>query len=272
MEFASTSPYQVQVLDRAVAILEILSQSAEGLTLAQISQTLNLHKSTAHRLTTVLDRHRLVERTLQAGRYRLGLKLFELGTRAASQADLRSRARRFLERVSLETGETVHLCVYDDGEIVYLDKVEPARSVRLASAVGRRCPAYCTAVGKALMAFLPETQVDDAIRKRGLRPLTGRTVRSIVELKAELARVRRSGFALDNEENEEGVCCVGGAVRDFSGDPIAAISASGPTFRISREKIPLLARAVISAAGALSKELGFREFPALKSPKPQTAM
>ena len=255
----SKSPYQIQVLDRALALLDTLSQQGPDLALGEISQLLKLHKSTAHRLIMVLERHRLLERNSQTGRYRLGLKLFELGTRAVSQLDLRERARPFLERVVLETGETVHLCIYDDGEVVYVDKVEPARSVRLASSVGRRNPAYCTAVGKAIMAFLPEEQVEDAVHKHGLRLLTRKTVSTLTELKTELEIIRERGYALDDEENEEGVCCVGAVVRGYEGDAVAAISASGPTFRLGKDKVPMVAYSVISAAAALSKELGFRE-------------
>ncbi|HTC94131.1 MAG TPA: IclR family transcriptional regulator [Terriglobales bacterium] len=251
------SPYHIQVLDRALSILEALSQDGPDLTLAQMSESLGLHKSTAHRLIMVLGRNKLVEKNSQTGKYRLGLKLFELGTRAVSQLDLRERARPFLERVVLETGETVHLCIYDDGEVVYLDKVEPRRSVRLASSVGRRNPAYCTAMGKAIMAYLPENQVEIAVQKHGLRPFTRKTIGTMAELKSELVKIRETGYAIDNEENEEGVCCVGSVVRDFSGDTIAAISVSGPTFRVGAEKISVLAKSIISAADGLSKELGF---------------
>ncbi len=252
------SPYQIQVLDRALAALETLSHNGPDLTLSQISMSLKLHKSTTHRLMMVLERHRLVEKNSQTSKYRLGLKLFELGTKAVSQLDLRERARPFLERVVLETGETVHLCVYDDGEVVYVDKIEPARSVRLTSSVGRRNPAYCTAVGKAIMAFLPESQVEAAVQKHGLRPLTRNTISSMLELKSELAKVRKLGYSVDDEENEEGVCCVGTAVRGYSGFPVAAMSVSGPTFRVSKEKISVIAGSVMAAANALSRELGFQ--------------
>jgi len=253
----SKSPYQIQVLDRALALLDALSQQGPDLALGEISQLLKLHKSTAHRLIMVLERHRLLERNYRTGRYRLGLKLFELGTKAVSQLDLREQARPFLERVVLETGETVHLCIYDDGEVVYVDKIEPARSVRLASSVGRRNPAYCTAVGKAIMAFLPEAQVEDAVKKHGLQPLTRKTVSTLVELKAELDQIRERGYAIDDEENEEGVSCVGAVVRGFDGEPVAAISVSGPTFRLGKEKVDMIARSVIAAADGLSRQLGF---------------
>ena len=254
----SRSPYRIQVLDRALALLEVLSQQGPDLSLAQISRLLKLHKSTAHRLIVVLERHNIVEKNSSHGTYRLGLKLFELGTRAISQLNLRERARSFLERAVLETGETVHLCVYDDGEVVYVDKVEPARSVRLASSVGRRNRAYCTAVGKAILAYLPQSQVEAAVRKHGFRQLTRHTIGNMLELKAELQKVRRLGYAVDHEENEEGVCCVGAPVWGAAQQLVAAISVSGPAFRLTTDKIPVIATCVMAVANALSKELGFR--------------
>jgi len=251
------SPYQIQVLDRALAVLRALSQEGPDLSLAQISGLLRLHKSTAHRLIMVLEGHKLIERNFKTGTYRLGMKLFELGTRAVSQLDLRERARPILERLVRETDETVHLCIYDHGEVVYVDKVEPARSVRLASTVGRRHPAFCTAVGKAMMALMPEENVEAAVQKHGLNPLTRKTIGSLGELKTELAKVRKLGYAIDDEENEEGVSCVGAAVRGASGEVVAAISVSGPSFRLLTSKIPVVAKSVIGAASRLSEELGY---------------
>jgi DNA-binding IclR family transcriptional regulator len=253
---SAESPYQIQVLDRALALLEVLSHQGPDLTLAQLSEMLKLHKSTAHRLIMVLERHRLIEKNSTTGRYRLGLKLFELGTKAIGQLDLRERSRPFLERAVLHTGETGHLCVYDDGEVVYLDKIEPDRSVRLTSSVGRRNPAYCTAVGKAIMAFLPEAQVEAAVQKHGLFQLTRKTITNMLDLRADLVRVRKLGYAMDDEEHEEGVICVGAPVWSVGPHPIAAISVSGPAFRMSPEKVPVVAQSVVGIANSLSKELG----------------
>src|SRR5215471_18989257 len=158
----------------------MLSTQGPDLALGEISNKLALHKSTVHRLIMVLERHKLIERNAVSGRYRLGLKLFELGTKALAQLNLRDRARPFLERLVLETSETVHLCILDDSEVVYLDKVEPARSVRMASSIGRRNPAYCTAVGKAMMAYLSDAQVEAIVRKQGLRAMTANTITSFV--------------------------------------------------------------------------------------------
>lgn len=249
------------MLDRALAILEVLSAEGPDLSLGKISDKLELHKSTAHRLIMVLERHKLIERNSLNGRYRLGLKLFELGTKAVSKLDLRERARPFLERLVLETSETVHLCILDDSEVVYLDKVEPTRSVRMATSVGRRNPAHCTAVGKAIMAYLSDAQVEVIVRKQGLRAMTANTITSFLELKKELSAIRERGYAIDNEEIEEGVRCVGCVVRNFSGEPLAAISVSAPAFRLTKEKVKGLSQPVVAAANALSMELGFKMEP-----------
>jgi DNA-binding IclR family transcriptional regulator len=256
---SARSPYQVQVLDRALAILDTLSAQGPDLSLGELSEKLNLHKSTTHRLMMVLERHKLIERNSVNGRYRLGLKLFELGTRAVSQLDLRERARPFLEKLVLETSETVHLCLLDDSEVVYLDKVEPVRSVRMATSVGRRNPAHCTAVGKAIMAYLSDAQVEEIVRKQGMKAMTANTITSLVELKKELKVVRERGYAIDNEEIEEGVRCVGCVVRGFSGEPLAAISVSAPAFRLTKDKVKGLSQPVVAAADALSRELGFKQ-------------
>lgn len=242
-----------------MAMLDALAAEGPDLSLGEIAEKLDLHKSTAHRLIMVMERHNMIERNSITGRYRLGLKLFELGTRAVARLDLRERARPMLERLVLETSETVHLCILDDAEVVYLDKVEPTRSVRMATSVGRRNPAYCTAVGKAILAYLPEAQVEAIVRKHGFKAVTANTITSFLDLKSELASIREQGYAVDNEEIEEGVRCVGCVVRDFSGGPVAAISVSAPAFRLTQQKVKSVSAPVIAAAHAISAELGFKD-------------
>lgn len=252
-----SSPYKVQVLDRALAIIDALTNVREDASLAELSEKVQLHKSTVHRLASILERHRIVERDAQTGRYRLGLRLFELGTIAMARFNIRDRAHPHLERLLYEVDETVHLCAMDGGEVLYLDKIEPARSVRMASRIGRRNPAHCTSVGKAVMAYLPESEVDDILRQHGLRRMTAKTITTPAELKAELKAIHDRGYSIDNEENEEGVRCIGAAVLDHSGHPIAAVSVSAPSFRLPMEKVPVAAESVCRAARALSEELGF---------------
>jgi IclR family KDG regulon transcriptional repressor len=248
----------VQVIDRAVAILEALGTRDDDLSLFELAERLDLHKSTIHRLLMVLERHRLVERHPESGKYGLGLKLFELGSKAFDRLGLGERARPYLERLAAETGETAHLCTLEAGEVLYLEKVEPSRTVRVPSSVGRRNPAHCTAVGKALLAFLPPTEVDALIRDRGLKAYTRHTLTTPALLKRELRAIRDRGYAIDDEEIEEGLRCIGAPVRDHSGRVVASMSIAGPAFRLTRAKITGAARLVTKAADALSAELGYR--------------
>jgi len=240
-----------------MSILNALAARQEDFSLAELSGTLGLHKSTVHRLMMVLESHGLVSRNPGNGHYRLGLKLFELGSKAIATLDLREHSRPHLTRLLQEAQETVHLCVLDSGDVVYVEKMEPERSVRMASRVGRRHAAYCTAVGKAMLAELPESELDAILRQTQLKPFTPRTITSAEVLKAELKLIRARGYAVDNEEFEEGVRCVGAAVRDHSGRAIAAVSVSGPSFRLTESKIPAVAECVGRAARELSSELGF---------------
>jgi DNA-binding IclR family transcriptional regulator len=254
-----SSQYRVQVLERSLGILELLSSNGPELSLIELSEQLRLHKSTTHRLLGVLEQHRFVEKSSSSGKYRLGLKLFELGSKAIADLNWRERARRHLQRLAFDTGETAHLCILDDGEVLYLEKVEAPRTVRVPSIVGRRYPAHCGGAGKALLAFQPEEEIDELIKRRGLKSYTRNTFTTPAQLKEGLRLVRERGYAVDNEEFEEGLECIGAPIKDYSGKVIAAISIAGPTFRMTEEKIAVLARSVIEAAQELSADLGYQE-------------
>ena len=255
------SPYKVQVLDRALAALAALSNTSNECSLAELCPTLGLHKSTAHRLMMVLEQHRLVVKNRDTGRYRLGLRLYELGSRAIDGLDLRGRVRPHLDRLQERFGETVFFCIMDEGQVFYVEKVESQRSVRTACMVGSRAPAYCTAVGKAMLSELPEAEVAAIIKKSGLKGITANTITTLARLKAELKLVRSRGYAIDDEEKEEGLRCVGAVVRTHSRKLSAAMSISGPAFRMTKERIPEVGQALMQAAGDLSAELGYQELP-----------
>jgi DNA-binding IclR family transcriptional regulator len=255
------SPYKVQVLDRALAALAVLAKSSSDSSLADLCAALKLHKSTVHRLMMVLEQHRLVVKNPQTGRYRLGLRLYELGSRAIDGLDLRGRARPYLDRLQAEFGETVFLCILDEGQVFYVEKVESQQSVRTACTVGSRAPAYCTAVGKAMLSELPDAEVSKVVGRWGLKPVTANTITTASALKAELKAVRARGYAIDDEEKEEGLRCVSAAVRGHSGKLFAAMSVSGPAFRMTKERIPEVGQAVMQAANELSAELGYEGTP-----------
>ena len=251
------SPYKVQVLDRALAALAILANRSSECSLVELCTELRLHKSTVHRLMMVLEQHRLVVKNPETGRYRLGLKLFELGSKALDGIDLRGRARPYLDRLQQQFGETVFFCILDDGQVFYVEKVESQQSVRTACTVGSRAPAYCTAVGKAMLAELSDAEVSTIVRRWGLKAVTPNTITTAAALKAELKTVRSRGYAIDNEEKEQGLRCVSAAVRGHSGKLFAAMSISGPAFRMTKERIPEVGQAVMRAANELSAELGY---------------
>jgi DNA-binding IclR family transcriptional regulator len=258
---AGSSPYRVQVLDRALAVLQVLANCSSECGLAELCTALSLHKSTVHRLMMVLQQHRLVDKNPETGRYRLGLRLFEFGSKAIAVLDLRGHARPRLDQLQRELGETVFFCILDEGQVLYLEKVESQQSVRTACMVGSRAPAYCTAVGKAMLAELPEAEVSDIVRRWGLKAITANTITTAAALKAELRAVRSRGYAIDNEEKEQGLRCVSAPVRGHSGKMFAALSVSGPAFRVTRERIPEIAKAVMRIANELSAELGYQAAP-----------
>jgi IclR family KDG regulon transcriptional repressor len=209
-------------------------------------------------LMMVLEQHRLVDKNPDTGRYRLGLKLFEFGSKVIGAIDLRRQARPYLDRLQRELGETVFFCLLDDGQVLYLEKIESQQSVRTACDVGSRAPSYCTAVGKAMLAELTDAEVSEIVRRSGLKAFTPNTITTGTALKTELRAVRARGYAIDNEEKEPGLRCVSAPVRNDSGKLLAALSVSGPAFRVTRERVPEIAKAVMQAAAELSHELGYR--------------
>jgi DNA-binding IclR family transcriptional regulator len=260
----AANPYKLQALDRAFAVLDLLGESDVPLGLAQVASSLGLHKSTAHRFLMVLERHRMVERTT-TGKFRLGLRLFDFGNRAIEQYDLRERAQPHLKRLVAETEETAHLCILEHSHIIYLDKLEPARSVRMFSRVGASNPVNSTAVGKAILAFTPPERVEEILRKTRFERFTAKTITTRELLMREVERTRRRGYAVDDEEREEGVRCVAVPILDSNGIAVAAISVSGPSFRVTSQKLPTIANRLVACVRAISIDMGY--LPALRSPR-----
>jgi DNA-binding IclR family transcriptional regulator len=248
--------YKVQALDRAFAVLDLLGESETPLGLAQVASSLQLHKSTAHRFLMVLERHHMVERTTN-GKFRLGLRLFDFGNRAIEQYDLRERALPHLRRLVTETEETAHLCILEQARVIYIDKLEPARSVRMITRIGASNPVHCTSVGKAMLAFLPEERINDIIRRIRFERFTHRTIGTAEALRTEIEKTRRRGYAVDDEELEEGLRCIAVPVLDAQRYPVAAVSVSGPSFRVTAQKLPSIANHLLQCVRGISLDMGF---------------
>jgi len=250
-------PYQLHGLERAVSVLETLSQSEAPLSLADICHCMNLHKSTAHRALMVLERSALIERTSE-NRFRLGLKLYELGNRAVEQIDFRARVYPFFRRLAMDAHETVHLGVLQKTSVVYLDKVEPNRRVCMSSKIGSSNPVYCTSLGKAMLAFQPEETIEKIVSSIRFTRYTPNTLCSREKLFEHLGTVRRRGYAIDDEEIELGVRCIGAPILNEDGWAIAAVSVSGPTSRITPQNARALAQRVLTCCREISGSLGMR--------------
>jgi len=240
---------------RAFELLDRIAVAGpQGLTLAKLAEEVPTAKSTTHRYVTTLLQLGVLRRD-GAGRLRLGLKLIELANALLSADDLCLAAEPVMHELVARTGETVHLGVLDDGHVVYVAKVESPQSVRLVSHVGARVPLHCTAMGKALMARLEGNALLDAFA----RPREARTVHTVTAadtLSAELENVRSAGLAIDDEENELGVRCIGAAIVVGHGDSIGAISVSAPATRMTSERCTQIAPTVIAAAEAIAVQLG----------------
>jgi IclR family acetate operon transcriptional repressor len=243
-----------KTLVKALRLLEAIAASPAGLTLAELSRLSDLPKPTALRVLRPLVEARLL-RGDDSGVYRLGPGCLVLGTTYLESLDLREEARPVLRALVAECNETCHLGVLDGTRIVYIEKAESQHSVRMHSRVGRTNPVHSTGLGKAILGFAGEGLVD-AVIAAGLERRTPRTITDPAELRAELKRIRRLGYAVDDVENEEGIRCVGAPVRDHSGEVIAGISIAGPDNRVTRARVPDLADLVRSAADELSARLG----------------
>jgi DNA-binding IclR family transcriptional regulator len=245
-----------QVVDRVVDILEAFTRLGPELGVSDISRALGLKKATTHRLLASLRRRGIVAQDLESRRYRLGMKLWELGQMATTQVDWLDRVKPYLQQLTDRAGETTHLAVLNEGQVLYVEKVESTRSLRIPSQVGRRLPAHCTGVGKALLAFLPDEVLRSLVVRGGLPRYTPNTITDLRRLRSELARVRERGYSVDHEEIEEGLVCIAAPVRDHTTHVVAAVSIAGPSSRLRPETIEDHAESVVIAANAMSAALG----------------
>ena len=245
----------VKSLRKAIRVLECFSLHEPRLPLTEIARKVGLPLSTTHRILTTLRTVGMVEQEGDRDLYRLGLKLLELGSMVLANMEVHREALPCIEELVRETGETVHLGVFDGSQVVSIEKMDSPHGLASNVTIGKGAPAYCTGVGKALLAYQPETVVEHVCRL-GLAKHTRQTITDPERLRRELARVRAQGYAVDDMEHQRDVRCVAAPVRDYSGRVVASLSVSGPATRIPKDRIPLLARRVRDVAVKLSARLG----------------
>lgn len=230
------NPSSVKTIDRLVTILDCFSNDHPTWSLGELSEHLRLPKSTLHRFLVALESYGILYRGPDDRRWRLGYRLFAWGSLAAESTDLRRLAHPVVHDLSVATGETALLTVYQGGDVVCLDKVETSQPVRVALEVGSRHPPHAGASSKVLMAFLPEEETQEIIRQKGLPALCRNTITTAEALLAELARIRLQGYAESLEETDLGAWGVATPIRDGAGEVVAAIGIAAPTSRHSAER------------------------------------
>ncbi len=251
----------VQTIERVSAILDLIGENPSGMSIRDVSSQLGLPKGTVHRLLSSLIYVGYIRQEAKSRNYFLGLKRLDLGGLVASQLDLRKIASPLLHALADKTKETVHMVVWDQAEVVYIEKVEPPLDMgglRMASRIGSRNPAHSCAVGKIFLAYLPPNDLEDFIFEKGLPARTANTITNSETLRQELNGIRKQGYAIDNEENEQGIRCVGAPVLGESGTLVAAISISGPAFRVTRKVAhEVLRDEIMRTAAEISRSLGY---------------
>ena len=257
MAISKSSNYQNQSLERAFQMLDVMACHPDGVSVTTMSEKLRLPKATAHRLLMVLEAKRFAEKDLDSGRYQLGPRFLELGRTVHSRKDIYTVGRPHLRKLMEESCETAHIGKMRHRTILCLASVPSKQALHAPVEVGTQCEAYCSSLGKAILAFAEEQELEAYLDGLKMLPFTRNTITSADLLRRDLELVRRNGYAIDDEEFEEGLRCIAAPIRDASGHVMAAISISGPVFRITRDRIKVLADKVIEHAARVSASFGY---------------
>ena len=253
MTASESSP--ATAVERALNILENVAQHRDGLTNSEISRKLGIPKSSASYILRTLERRGYLRRDAESGRYRLGLKILSLGGDAQSNLDLAGVALPFMRSLVERVHLTSHLAVLDQGEAVYVEKVEAPGFFKVNTWVGRRMFLHSTSVGKILLAWLPRHEIEAIVRQQGMKRRTPKTITALSRLFADLELVRERGYSVDDEENSLGARCLGAPVLDAAGNVTAALGVSGTTSQVDEEALPRIAEVLRETARRVSRQL-----------------
>ncbi len=247
---------QVQSLVRALTIVNCLASADEGITLTEVAQQVGLSPSTAHRLLTTLEQERYVHFDAERRLWSVGVQAFVAGSAFLKTRNLVATARPPMRALMEESAETVNLAVEDQFEAIYLAQVECRQMMRAFARPGARVPLHCSSVGKALLSAMPDGDLARVLHRQGLPRVTVKTISTTAALREDLAHARERGYAVDDEEHAVGLRCVASVIFSEMGDPIAAVSVSGPMARIPDERIPVLGALVRRKADVITAQFG----------------
>ena len=255
--FIGNRTYRNQSLARAFRILECFSLRTPILTLGDICAATGLPKPTVFRLLAALEEARFVARTPDKQGYQVGIRTFELGSIFLSNLSIERIAHPVMEQTARELGMACNLAILDDGQVVYVSIIDPRAPLLQRPIIGYRHYVHCSALGKALIAPLPEAEIRSILRQRGMPALSPYTITDPDTLIADLAEVRVRGYALDNQEGGVGICCVGVPIYDHQGHVTAAMSVSAPSPLVTAETIPQIVQTLKDGAAVISRQLGW---------------
>jgi DNA-binding IclR family transcriptional regulator len=244
-------------LTKVVRVLDVFSTVDRALSLADIGQRTGFPKSTAHRLLAAMREAGLLDQDRERDRYRLGMKLFELGNIVLANMDLHREARPFVDALTRQSGQAVHLAVFDGHRALVIHRADASPEKGQPTALIEQAPVHCTSVGKAILAFQTPATIDRVI-SAGLLRFTDATITDPEQLRAQLAEIRERGYAQDEGEHQPGVRCVAAPIRDQSGRVVAGISITGPFWRLPLSEVDGLAKVAMHYANAISLAVGYR--------------
>jgi IclR family acetate operon transcriptional repressor len=247
-----------QSLVRGLNLLERLAGNPGGLALSEIAEQAELAPSTTHRLLQALQSQGFITQDNELGVWKIDVKTFRIGNSFLEARDFVAASRPFLRRLTAQTGETANLGMRDGSTAVFLAQSESPQMMRMITRLGSRAPLHASGVGKALMAWLPDDELERVLDERGLARVTVNTLHDSGSLRESLAEIRRQGYACDREEHAIGLHCVAACIHDEQGTPLAAISVSGPMARIPEERLAELGEQVRQAAEEITARLGGR--------------
>ena len=250
---------KVQSVDRAIALLDALGNASE-LGIKELSDEIGLPKGTVHRLLATLKASNLVDQTT-SGKYRLGFKLFELGSKMINRIGIRKEAMPHLENLTRISGETANLAIPDHFDIIYVERIASLSPLSVGMDLGCRFPAFALGVGKAFLANIEAAELAKILAdpkfRESLKPYTDNTITDIVQLRHNLEAIKEQGYAVDNEEYLRGIRCVAAPIFNHTGKVIGAIGVSGPTGTMNEEKIQTIAPHVKEAGQKISRSFGY---------------
>ena len=249
--------YNITALQRGLRLLQIFSESPYGLTAKHVAARSRLPVSTVHRFLANLEGAGFLNCSGD-GVYHLGIACFAIGHAALGQLDIRRVSLPYLQELNRQTRETIHLTVRHGLSVVYVEKLDSPEHLRIHSRIGASVPLYCTAVGKVMLALMPDDEREKILPQLALKRLTPNTVGNLQELVAELYRVRKNGYACDLEENELHIRCVAAPIWDHMGSVNASLSITAPVVRMAVTRLRQLAPLIQTAGLQISRELGYR--------------